>query len=463
MKLNSKNIHIIVIVIGIIFMLLPAFHTNIWYDESYTVALVNHSFSEIWTIGANDVHPVLYYYIIKLLNLIFGTNILIYRLFSVVPVAILAILGYTHIRKDFGEKTGIIFSFLISFFPIMSRYATEIRMYSWAMLFITIAAIYAYRLYKERVTNKNLIIFGIFSLFGAYTHYYGLMASGLINLALFIYLVKNFKEKKVEFAKFMVCAVLQVALYIPWLLIFLSQFGSVSSNGFWITISFPNTLIEVLGIQCAGRILPKELAFAIMLVLYIYIGYLIYKSVKEKTQLKPGILALIIYFGVVFAAYIISKITTPILHDRYLLVVTGLITFFIAFFMAKEKKKWITIVILAIIGVASIVNMVGVMYMNYNSSNKEMLEYIDNNLQENDSFLMYSDEISGFALSVKHPGHMQYFHDNNNWGAGGAYESFGPDMYRSDNLTDIMEKAERKNMDYKYIRRKFQERDRRSL
>lgn len=192
-----------------------------------------------------------------------------------------------------------------------------------------------------------------------------------------------------------------------------------------------------------------------MLVLYIYIGYLIYKSVKEKTEMKPGILALIIYFGVVFAAYIISKITTPILHDRYLLVVTGLIIFFIAFFMAKEKNKWITIVILAIIGVASIVNMVGVMYMNYNSSNKEMLRYIDENLQENDSFLMYSDEISGFALSVKHPGHMQYFHDNNNWGAGGAYESFGPDMYRSDNLTDIMEKAERKNMDYKYIRRKL--------
>ena len=84
-----KKIHISIIIIGIILILLGAFHTNIWYDESYSVAMSMRSFSDIWKIGQTDVHPVLYYFMLKILNIIFGLNILIYRLFSVLPVVIL--------------------------------------------------------------------------------------------------------------------------------------------------------------------------------------------------------------------------------------------------------------------------------------------------------------------------------------------------------------------------------------
>ena len=54
-------LNIIIIILGTIFISLGAFHTNIWFDESYSVAISNHSFSEIWNIGGNDVHPVFYY------------------------------------------------------------------------------------------------------------------------------------------------------------------------------------------------------------------------------------------------------------------------------------------------------------------------------------------------------------------------------------------------------------------
>ena len=178
---------------------------------------------------------------LKVLNIFFGSNILIYRLFSIVPIAILSILGFTHIRKDFGEKIGLLFSFLILFLPGITKYASEIRMDSWAMLFVTITSIYAYRLYKGKFTNKNLIIFGIFSLAGAYTHYYALMASGLINLLLFIYLLKNLKEKKKELIKFIICAVLQIILYIPWLMCLITQMTNVS-EGFWISLTFPRNI-----------------------------------------------------------------------------------------------------------------------------------------------------------------------------------------------------------------------------
>ena len=68
--------HIILIIIGIIFLLIPAFHSNIWFDESYSVAIVNHSFGEIWQIGANDVHPILYYWMLRMVYLLTNGSII---------------------------------------------------------------------------------------------------------------------------------------------------------------------------------------------------------------------------------------------------------------------------------------------------------------------------------------------------------------------------------------------------
>ena len=103
-NITLKQWHIALIVFGIIFVSLGAFHNNLWFDEAYSVAIARQSFGEIWTIGGHDVHPVLYYWILRIINLIAGQSIMAYRIASVVPIAAIIFLGYTHIRKDFGEK-----------------------------------------------------------------------------------------------------------------------------------------------------------------------------------------------------------------------------------------------------------------------------------------------------------------------------------------------------------------------
>ena len=67
-----------------------------------------------------------------------------------VGIALFALLGYTHVRKDLGEKAGIVFSFLAFFLPIMCIYANEVRMYAWTMLFVSLMFIYAYRVAKKK-------------------------------------------------------------------------------------------------------------------------------------------------------------------------------------------------------------------------------------------------------------------------------------------------------------------------
>ena len=277
-SITLKQWHIVLIVVGIIFVSLGAFHNNLWFDECYSAGLARHTFGEIWTIGGNDVHPILYYWMLRIVYLLTGGSIMAYKIFSVIPIAIMIILGYTHIRKDFGEKTGFIFSFLCAFLPEMAQYAIEVRMYSWAILTVTVLAIYAYRLTKEDNT-KDWIIFGISSLMSIYLHYYGLMAAGLINVFLLIYLIVKKRKKGIIFIVSM--GIVQAVAYLPWLVNFARQLGNVSS-GYWIGFSFPQTPMELLSSQLAGYVRTSGytgLLVPTVLTLELY-GYMIYKTYK---------------------------------------------------------------------------------------------------------------------------------------------------------------------------------------
>ena len=81
------------------------------------------------------------------------------------------------------------------FLPVSAQYAGEIRMYSLGMLLGTIMCIYAYRIYKKDIHKLTYVFFGVSSLLLAYTHYYGVLLAGVINLALFVYLIKKKRQK----------------------------------------------------------------------------------------------------------------------------------------------------------------------------------------------------------------------------------------------------------------------------
>ena len=423
-------LNIIIIILGTIFISLGAFHTNIWFDESYSVAISNHSFSEIWNIGGNDVHPVFYYMMLKIVSLIFGNNILVFRLFSIVPIVILSILGITHIRKDYGERTGIIFSFLTLFLPIIAAYSSEIRMYTWVMLFVTITAIYANRIYKNELSIKNWVIFALFSLLSAYTHYYGLMFAGIINVILFIYLLKNRKGKNKDLKIFIIQAVVECLLYVPWLYYFIKQLTSVG-GGYWIKLEFPDILYNVLGIQYMGS-LSNIFGFCFAICLYIYLGFVIYRCKKERISVKNARNSLLLYVLVVFIAFLIS-LKSPILYPRYLMTITGLLIFFIADIMAKEKSKYITIEICIIIFVTSLISNINIINNNYDNTNMKQIEYLEENIKDDD-IIVYSNIGNGSVFAVYFKDNKQYFYNGDHWNVEEAYKAYGPQMETVEDL-----------------------------
>lgn len=431
-KLDYKKIHIFVIIIGIIFVNLSIFHSNLWFDESYSVGISKHSFTDIWNIGGHDVHPILYYWILHIIGFFTNYSILIYRLFSGLIIAVTGILGYTHIRKDFGEKTGLIFSFLVYFSPVTALFANEIRMYALAMLFVTILGIYAYRLSKKQKLSY-WIIFGISSLACIYTHYYSLMAAGIINLILLIYLIKS-KNKKAYITQIII-GIIQVILFLPWLIYFTSQLSTMHNNGFWISIKFPETLLEILGYQFSGN-LNLNLGVVIELLFLMYCIYIVLKT-KPKNNI-PALLAVSIYILVIIAAGIISVVLgTHILYYRYLFVVTGLGFFAISYLFSKGKPIIISVFCIIIL-ITGIFNQVYMIKENYDSSNSQAINYIKENIKKGDKFII-SDLGAGTAISVNFFDYKHYFYNKSDWGVEEAYKAFGKDFETVTNTNFIKE------------------------
>mgnify|MGYP007089113400 FL=1 len=315
------------------------------------------------------------------------------------------------------------------------------------MFFVMVMAIYAYRIFSnkkalhenklEKRNIKNWVIFAIFSLISAYTHYYGLMAAGITNILLFIWILKDaIKQKKftVNMKIFIIQAVIQVLLYIPWILSLLLQVSQVS-NGFWIGVKFPDTLIEIFTFQFTGNLgdtyyINNWIAGIYGIVFCIYIIYCVIKNKKsqDKKNIEPAKLSAIIYGLVILGAIVVSLIIwRPIIYARYLLVVTSLLVFTFAYIMAKigNKKGNIAILILTVV-VATIVN-VNLSQINYDKSNQEPIKYLQENMQKGD-ILVYSNEGSGFVISAVFPEYMQYFYDQQNWGVEEAYKAYGPNM-----------------------------------
>lgn len=422
--LKVNRLHISIILLGTILLLIPAFHSNIWFDESYSVAIVNHSFSQIWTIGGNDVHPILYYWMLKVVNLIFGENIIIYRIFSVLGISILSVIGLTHVKKDFGKNIGLLFSFLSLFLPVMLNYALEIRMYSWTILFVTLMMIYLNRFIKTK-SFKNLILFGIFSLVSSYMHYYALVCAGIINLFLIIYIIRKRKEfEKSIIIKFVITELSQIILYLPWLVNFIGQLKRVG-GGFWIKLEFPQILIDIVNFQFKGN-LNETIAIIFSVILYIYIAYIIVKKLKKKEEIKYGIIPMLVY-GTVILVVSIASIVSPILYARYLFTITGLLIFSISYFIGKENNKYLICIICTIIVIMSVINNISNIKENYDSSNEGAIKYIKENLSDND-IIIYSNINNGGVIAASIKENKQYFLNLENWTIEEAYKAYEPQM-----------------------------------
>lgn len=301
-------------------------------------------------------------------------------------------------------------------------------MYTWTMLFVTLTAIYAYRIIKE-YKIKNWILFAIFSLCAAHCHYYGLVTVAIINglLSLYILFSKKIPKKK-YIITFIIIAIAQIAGYLPWIPIFLKQANAVS-HGYWIPLTLGDTVVAPLGVQFNGKL---SIAVTAVYTLIMY-SYLIYQIICNKKQGKPITLAmfcLAVHFILYFSMLIVTVLIKPIMYYRYMLITTGVLIFPFAYYIANSERKHqkvISLIVVLIVLTLGIYNNMIIVRDIYESANGTEVEYIKGQYQDN-TIILYKDIYHATNIFVQMPEYNWYLYNLDEKHDLKPFENFSPPL-----------------------------------
>lgn len=305
-----------------------ALSDNIWADEAYTFAMLRHSFGEIWTITAADVHPPLYYFAAKLLTMPFGYSQYAVRLFSGICYFVILAVGGAELGRLFGKKTGLIFMVLFLLYPFSLDHAVQARMYPLAAASVFLCALFAYRAWLE---NRiwDWVGFAAGGLCAAYSHYFALVAAGVIYGLLFLCCL----VRKRELLKpWLAAAAATVVLYCPWLTCFLGQLAYKVNNEYWISpITLKTLMNDLLSLLHANGAGTFPLFFG-LLGLGLIALLLRRKATAPLLALAVPLLTYVLGVG-------ISMVIRPIFIIRYLVPCAPLIIFFVAYGLSLIRRE----------------------------------------------------------------------------------------------------------------------------
>lgn len=311
------------------------FNNNIWTDEAFTIDLLKNSNSMKEAIHGTiiDVHPPLYYIICRLVTNVTGIHLFVLKVLSIIPMILTMIFGGIFARKRFGEKTAFLYVLMLGVIPCCMEYSIQVRMYSWALLFVTLCGIFAYEAYIDG-KRKDWILAVLSGVAAAYTHYFALVAVGWIYGIFFLVLL--IKDKK-KLWKWVMAVIASVVGYGPWLAVLLRQVNNVS-NSYWIGEIDGEVILSYFS-WLFGTDLPYMTLLFCILYLIGIIGVVIKIRQRKGQKYWIALICLLIPFATAVSGVVVSNIMRPIFIARYLLPTIGFLSLFFAIIMSELEQK----------------------------------------------------------------------------------------------------------------------------
>ncbi len=371
---------------------------SIWFDEAFGAYLIKFNFFDVARYTATDVHPPLYYWLLKIWCMLFGNTELALRSMSVFFGGVAIIFGYLLVRRLFSKQAAAISLLFMVLSPMFIRYSQEARMYT-LVAAIALAATYVLTYAVMSKKKAPWIIYGVLISLGMWTHYF----AAIIWLAHWVWRAGAIKKvaPKVQFVKmffsrqWIMAHAVAIGLFLPWLPVAAVQMTVVQAFGFWIPAVTPNTLINFMTNVIYYLDVTKvtgwlTLAFIALIIFAARMSYLVYKKfdgVKRESYKMIMVLAFV-------PMLILFMLSMPPLRssfiDRYLIGSTvGIMIFMgitVAYSFELIKSKFriplvIFVVALLSVGISNVYDL-GNFNKNSSTSNntRQVVESVTKNI-----------------------------------------------------------------------------------
>lgn len=193
---------------------------SLWADEGNSAALAGRPFPVIAQQAALDIHPPLYYFLLKLWRALFGDGEIALRSLSVMFSLGVVVLVYALGEMAAGHRAGTAAALMAAVSPLQVYYAQEARMYM-LMAFWAALAVWAAWRWITRPSWPYALLYVLAGTAGLYTHYFFPTILLACNLVFILAWLGRRRARMLWAWAGMQAGV--ILLYLPWLNIGISR------------------------------------------------------------------------------------------------------------------------------------------------------------------------------------------------------------------------------------------------
>ena len=361
----------VLILVGLGLNIFLTAYTTFWIDESMVVNLSYESNSKIISeLLTKEAHPPAYYFLIKIIRIIFGDREMYFRLFSSLYFVLTGFYIYLFGREIGGRSSGLIALVFWSSNYFLLFYSKQARPYS-LLAFLSIASAYYLCMLLKKYRTKYAVYYIVITVLGLYTNYW-------FTLLLLAQLIVLFKEKNIKVWSALIGAGL---LFMPWAIIYLSRFNNYGI-GQWIERPGLASIWESLGYFGWGQwliIIPGIVCGVISAV------------VNNNLNFKKLWLLLIYFLVPIGLAFGISQFVPIYTPGRREIVLAPIFIVMLAYLFSRiENRKWqIGISILLILFTFQTALNFNAQAQEWQSSDLSVIQEIKSEIKSGDYIILY--------------------------------------------------------------------------
>ena len=185
------------------------------------------SFAQIIVDTAEDVHPPLYYFLGRIMRLLFGESLQVQKILTIIPMSLTLALGAGKIGGI--SATGPRFFYPVSGLPALFHDLCGSGAHVFLGAFVC-DGLWAGGLgNSEEKQDFDWVWLAISAVAAAYLHYFAFVSVIVINGLLLLWLLFS-KEERKKLVRWLIFSVLMVLAYLPWLPYMLEQVTRVAGR-----------------------------------------------------------------------------------------------------------------------------------------------------------------------------------------------------------------------------------------